>query len=98
MSPSSHEVYIKIDKELETTVFCLRRMETVADNDCRLCFDAHEQLQAGYRQRFRCAELHWIEIAAFLPSSRKNRIPNGSDSLPCPAVSHPSKEKHSPWT
>jgi hypothetical protein len=98
MNPPQDEVYIQIDDETEATVFCLRRMETITDNDCRLCFDAHEQLQAGYRSRIRCVELHWVEIAAFLPSSRESRSPNPSDLLPCPAISHPSKKRHRRWT
>ena len=95
---NQHEVYIQIDDETEATAFCLRRMETVADSDCRLCFDTHEQLQAGYRHRVRCAELHLVEIAAFLPSSSKYRGPNGSDSLPCPAINHPPQKRYRRWT
>jgi hypothetical protein len=98
MNPPPHEVYIQIDDETEATAFCLRRMETVTDSDCRLCFDAHEQLQTGYRSRIHCTELHWVEIAAFLPSPSKYRGSNGSNSLPCPAISHPSKKRHRRWT
>ena len=94
MNPPLHELYIQIDDETEATAFCLRRMETVTDTECQACFDAHEQLQAGYRSRIRCAELHWVEIAAFLPSSSKYRGSNGSGSLPSPAISHPLQEKH----
>ena len=95
MNPPSHEVYIQIDDETEATAFCLRRMETVTDSDCHTCFDAHEQLQAGYRQRFRCAELHWVEIAAFLPSSRETR---DLGTVPFPSISHPSQKRHRRWT
>ena len=98
MPHTQDEVYIQIDDETEATVFCLRRMETVTDSDCRLCFDTHEQLQAGYRSRIRCAELHCVEIAAFLPSSSKYRDSNGSDSPPCPTISHPSQKRHRRWT
>ena len=96
MNSPAHEVYIQIDDETEATIFCLRRMETVTDSDCRLCFDAHEQLQAGYRQRFRCAELHWVEIAAFLPSpsALRSRTRDTLDPVPCPAISHPSQDRH----
>jgi hypothetical protein len=94
------EVYIQIDAETEATVFCLRRMETVTDSDCRICFDAHEQLQAGYRHRVRCAELHWVEIAKLQPppSALKSRIPHGSDPVPCPTISHPPQQRHRRWT
>jgi hypothetical protein len=94
---NQHAVYIQIDDETEAVAFCLRRMETVTDTDCRLCFDAHEQLQAGYRQRFHCAELHWVEIAAFLPSSSETGSSNSSNSLPCPSINHPPKERHRRW-
>ena len=92
MNSPQHAPNIQIADATEAPVFCLRRMETVTDSDCQFCFDTHEQLQAGYRSRLRCAELHWVEIAAFLPSPSAlgNRIPNGSDPLPCPAISHPS--------
>jgi hypothetical protein len=95
---NQHEVYIQIYDETEATAFCLRRMETVSDSDCHLCFEAHEQLQAGYRQRFRCIEFHWFEIAAFLPPSRGNRGSNPSDSRPYPAISHPPQKRHRRWT
>jgi hypothetical protein len=100
MNVPQHEPNIQIDDETEAPAFCLRRMETVTDSDCHLCFDAHEQLQAGYRSRLRCAELHWVEIAEFLPSPSAlgNRIPNGSDPLSCPSISHPPKERHRRWT
>ena len=98
MNVPHHEA--KTANEIETQAFCLRRMETVIDSDCRLCFDGHEQLQAGYRSRIRCAELHWVEIAAFLPlpSALGSRIFNGSNPLPCPDISHPPKERHPRWT
>jgi hypothetical protein len=98
MNPPPHEVYIQIDDETEVTAFCLRRMETVTDTECQACFDAHEQLQTGYLQRFRCAELHWVEIAAFLPSSHKNPGLSPSDLLPSPSISHPSQKRHRRWT
>jgi len=98
MNRPQDEVYIQIDGETETTAFCLRRMETITDSDCRLCFDAHEQLQTGYQTRIRCAELHWVEIAEFLPSFSVNRGPNPSNSLPCPSISHPSEERRPRWT
>ena len=98
MSPPRHEVYVPIDNETEITAFCLRRMETITESDCRFCFDTHEQLQTGYRQRFRCAELHWVEIADFLPLPRGNQGPNPSDSLPCPSISHPPQKRHRRWT
>jgi hypothetical protein len=96
MNVPQHEA--KTANEIETAAFCLRRMETVTDSDCHLCFDAHEQLQVGYRSRIRCAELHWVEIAAFLPSPRENRGPNPSDSLPYPSISHPPQKRHRRWT
>jgi hypothetical protein len=97
MKPSANTQTID---ETETAAFCLRRMETVTDSDCRICFDAHEQLQAGYRSRTRCAELHWVAIAAFLPSPSAlgNRIPNGSDPVPYPSINHPSQKRHPRWT
>ena len=97
---NQHEMYIQITDEAEATAFCLRRMETITDSDCHLCFDAHEQLQAGYRSRLHCAGLHWVEIAAFLPSPSAlgNRIPNGSDLLPCPFINHPPQKRHRRWT
>jgi len=75
----------QIADEMEATIFfCLRRMETVTDSDCRLCFDTHEQLQVGYRHRARCAEMHWVEIAELLPSPsgarEQNPGPIGPDS------------------
>ena len=97
MNSPAHEVYIQIDDETEAAVFCLRRLETVTDNECRLCFDAHEQLKADYRQRFRCAELHWVEIAAFLPSSHKTPGFSPSGSLPYPSISHPPQKRHRRW-
>ena len=93
-----HEVYIQIDDETEAITFCLRRMETITDRDCYLCFDAHEQLQAGYRSRLHCAGLHWVEIAAFLPSSHKNPGLSPSGALTCPAISHPTQKRHRRWT
>jgi hypothetical protein len=98
MNVPHHEA--KTANEIETQAFCLRRMETITDTQCQACFDAHEQLQTGYRQRFHCTELHWVEIAAFLPSPSAlgNRIPNGSDPLPCPAISHPPQKRHRRWT
>jgi len=99
MNPPPREVYIQIDDKTEATAFCLRRMETVIDTDCRLCFDGHEQLQAGYRSRIRCAALHWVEIAAFLPSSRVRRESSAPEERPSPAISHhPSKERRPRWT
>jgi hypothetical protein len=98
MNSPRHEMYTQNAEETEATAFCLRRMETVTDSDCHTCFDAHEQLQAGYRSRLRCAELHWVEIAAFLPSSSENRGSSPSDSLPCPSISHPSQKRHRRWT
>jgi hypothetical protein len=98
MNSPQHAPNIQIADATEAPVFCLRRMETVTDSDCQFCFDTHEQLQAGYRSRLHCAELHWVEIAAFLPSSRENRGPNPSDSLPCPAISHPLQKRHRRWT
>jgi len=84
--------------ETETNAFCFRRMETVTDSDCRRCFDAHEQLQAGYQHRSRCVEQHGIEIATFLssPSVLWNRAPSVSDPFPNPTIdNHPSKERRS---
>ena len=98
MPHTQDELYIQIDDETEATAFCLRRMETVTDSECKTCFDAHEQLQAGYRSRVHCAELHWVEVTAFLPSTSKNRSPNGSDPMPCPSISHPSQKRHRRWT
>ena len=100
MKPHSYEMHIQITDETEVAAFCLRRMETVTDSDCCRCFDAHEQLQIGYRSRIRCAELHCVEIAAFLPSPSAlgNRIPNGTNLLPYASISHPSQEKHPRWT
>ena len=100
MNSPTYEVYIQIDDETEATAFCLRRMETVADSECHLCFDAHEQLQAGYRSRLRCAELHWVEIAELLPSPSAlgNRILNEPDLVPYPSITHPPKERHPRWT
>jgi hypothetical protein len=94
MKPSANT---QIADETEAAAFCLRRMETITDNDCQVCFDAHEQLQTGYRSRIRCAKLHWVEVTAFLPSPSAlgNRIPNGSDSLPYPSGSHPPQKRHS---
>jgi len=54
----------QIADEIEATAFCLRRLETVRETDCQACFEGHEQLQAGYRHRSRCAEPHWVESAA----------------------------------
>lgn len=85
---NQHEIYIPINAETATTVFCLRRMETIAETECQACFDAHEQLQAGYRSRIRCVELHWIGIADFLPSA----------PMLCPTISQPPQERHRRWT
>jgi hypothetical protein len=93
MNVPHHEA--KTANEIETQAFCLRRMETVIDSDCRLCFDGHEQLQAGYRSRIRCAELHWVEIAEFLPSSCETR---DLGTVPFPSISHLSQKRHRRWT
>jgi len=93
---NQHEIYIQIDEEIEATAFCLRRMETVTDTDCHLCFDAHGQLQAGYRSRVRCTELHWVEITEFLPSSRVRRGSSAPDGRPSPTISHHPSEKRRP--
>ena len=96
MNRPQDEVYIQIDGETETTAFCLRRMETITDGDCQVCFEVHEQLQAGYRSRVRCTELHWVEIAEFfpLPSALGSRTRDTLDPVPCPAISHPSQNRH----
>jgi len=52
------------EEEPESRTFCLRRMETLWKTDCQACFEGHEQLQAGYRHRSRCAEPHWVERTA----------------------------------
>ena len=97
---NQHEVYIQTADETEAAAFCLRRMETITDSDCHLCFEAHEQLQAGYRSRLRCAELHWEEIAEFLPSPSAlgSSTRDTSDLRPSPAISHPSEERRPRWT
>ena len=95
MNPPLHEFYIQINDGTEAAAFCLRRMETVMDTECQTCFDAHEQLQAGYRSPTCCAELHWVEIAEFLPSSRETR---DLGTVPFPSISHPSQKRHRRWT
>jgi hypothetical protein len=94
MPPPPYEAYIQIIDEAEAAAFCLRRMETITDSDCQTCFEAHEQLQAGYRSRHRCAELHWVAIAEFLPSSRETR---DLGTVPFPSISHPPQKRHRRW-
>lgn len=51
----------------EDTAFCLRRMETVQDADCRVCYEGHEQLQASYLYRSCCIQHHLVALADVPP-------------------------------
>ena len=57
-----------LQASFEGTAFCLRRIETVQDADCRVCYEGHEQLQASYLCRSRCIKHHLVELADVIPS------------------------------
>ena len=52
----------------EDTAFCLRRMETVQDADCRVCYEGHEQLQTRYLCRFCCIKHHLVALTDAIPA------------------------------
>ena len=49
------------------TPFCIRRLEAVADRQCRACFHDHAQLSAAYQNHSECTQDHLTRIPARIP-------------------------------